>query len=263
MIETISVFQTNKKTFKYSIPSCEFLLDELGSGTDPAEGMGIAVSILEELIKKECLFVATTHYPEVKEYANKTEGLMNAKMAFDRESLKPLYRLEIGEAGESCALYIAKRLGLPKRMLERAYQEAYCRDSKLEHKTLDTAFLDTASEVNTPVTTNHIEKEIIKRTVNTRCERFNIGDSVVVYPQKKIGIVYHTANEKGEVGVQIQKKKELINHKRLQLKASATEMYPEDYDFSIVFDTVENRKNRHKMEKGYQPDIEIVYEKGQ
>jgi hypothetical protein len=83
----------------------------------------------------------------------------------------------------------------------------------------------------------------------------------MVYPQKKIGIVFCVANEKGEVGVQIQNKKEYVNHKRLQLKATASELYPENYDFSIVFDSVANRKARHRMEKGYQPDLEIVYEK--
>ncbi len=249
------------------------LLDELGSGTDPAEGMGIAVAILEELRSKGCLFVATTHYPEVKEYANTTEGLQNARMAFDRESLKPLYRLEIGEAGESCALYIAKRLGLPKHMLERAWQEAYAKENRQLPREMDASFLtfndtgsfDTAASEKPAlrVITARIEKAAPPKPVSTRSQRFNIGDSVVVYPQKKIGIVFKKADEKGEVGVQIQKKKEFINHKRLQLKVAAAEMYPEDYDFSIIFDSVANRKARHKMEKGYQPDIEIIYEKEQ
>jgi DNA mismatch repair protein MutS2 len=243
------------------------LLDELGSGTDPAEGMGIAIAILEELRQKGCLFVATTHYPEVKEYAAKSEGLVNARMAFDRESLKPLYRLEIGEAGESCALYIAKRLGLPKRMLERAYQEAYCRDDAGIHpgtgKELLENIIDGMEENKpSPRTVLHIEKASEPKPVNTRSQRFQVGDSVVVYPQKKIGIVFSIVNEKGEVGVQIQKRKEYINHKRLQLKVAANEMYPDNYDFSIVFDSVANRKARHRMEKGHQPGLEITYEKG-
>lgn len=259
------------------------LLDELGSGTDPAEGMGIAISILEELQKLECLFVATTHYPEIKEYASKTEGLVNARMAFDRESLKPLYRLEIGEAGESCALYIAKRLGFPEHMLERAYYEAYGHSVSTSHKLPDTDLLDNLNgthaestmlsesafhvENNLHTDTKHhislnkIIKEEPKKQVSQRSKRFQIGDSVMVYPQKKIGIIYHSANEKGEIGVQIKKTKELINHKRLQLIAPASELYPEDYDFSIIFDSVTNRKARHKMEKGYQPDLAIVYEK--
>lgn len=234
------------------------LLDELGSGTDPAEGMGIAIAILEELREKKCLFVATTHYPEVKEYANKTPGLLNAKMAFDRESLKPLYRLEIGEAGESCALYIAKRLGLPKRMLERAYQEAYLKEGQPIRNTPKKDFLEDASEETSSkinqTTPGRIEKLQPTKPHSTRSQRFNIGDSVIVYPQKKVGIVFSKANEKGEVGVQIQKQKIYINHKRLQLKVAASELYPENYDFSIIFDSVANRKARQKMEKGHQKD---------
>ncbi len=62
------------------------------------------------------------------------------------------------------------------------------------------------------------------------------------------------------MGVQIQKKKFYVNHKRLQLKVAATEMYPDNYDFSIIFDSVANRKARRKMEKGHQPDLQIVYD---
>lgn len=242
------------------------LLDELGSGTDPAEGMGIAIAILEELKDKGCLFVATTHYPEVKEYANKTDGLLNARMAFDRESLKPLYRLEIGEAGESCALYIAKRLGFPKRMLERAYQEAYFKSNRTDSPIPDSSFLENCSneqneEAQLPAAAPRIEKAAVPRQSDTQSRRFHIGDCVLVHPQKKIGIVFRRADEKGEVGVQIQKDKLFVNHKRLQLKVSASEMYPEDYDFSIIFDTVANRKARHKMGKGHQPGLEITYEK--
>lgn len=240
------------------------LLDELGSGTDPGEGMGIAIAILEELHVKGCLFVATTHYPEIKEYADVTKGLINAKMAFDRDSLKPLYKLEIGEAGESCALYIAKRLGLPKRMLERAYEEAYCKGRKATSNYIQPDFLtNTVEEVKTTIdlpSVNTIIKEQPEKQTSQRSLRFNIGDSVVVYPQNKIGIVYQKANEKGDVGVQIHNKKQFINHKRLKLKAAASELYPDNYDFSIIFDTVANRKARHKMDKGFHADLEIVYE---
>ncbi len=237
------------------------LLDELGSGTDPAEGMGIAIAILEELSMKNCLFLATTHYPEVKEYAENKQGLINAKMEFDRESLKPLYKLQIGEAGESCALYIAKRLGLPARMLETAYREAYCNTKKEKSKLdINTSFIDENSENPIPQNLNKLEKVAHKKEQNSRAMSFNIGDSVFVYPNKVIGIVCQKANAKGEVGVQIQKNKMLINHKRLKLNVPASELYPEDYDFSILFDTVANRKARHKMEKGHQPNLEVINE---
>ena len=86
------------------------LLDELGSGTDPAEGMGIAVAVLEELRQRGCMFLVTTHYAQVKTYAQQSGGVKSARMAFDRENLRPLYKLEMGMSGESCALHIAQRL---------------------------------------------------------------------------------------------------------------------------------------------------------
>ena len=105
------------------------IMDEMGSGTDPTEGMGIAIAILEELRKSGCLFLVTTHYPEVKDYADKTEDIVNARMTFDKETLKPTYQMVIGEAGESCAFYIADRLGMPSEMLKTAaYGEAAVKD---------------------------------------------------------------------------------------------------------------------------------------
>lgn len=237
------------------------LLDELGSGTDPQEGMGIAIAILEELKEKHCLFLATTHYPEVKEFAATTKGIMNARMAFDRESMRPLYHLEIGEAGESCALYIATRLGLPEKLIKRAKLVVGQTIAASEHSVI--CDLETGKSLITGSGLSRIEKEkqVKVKEIPTRAARFEIGDSVVVYPMKKIGLVFDQSNLKGEVGVQIAGKKEYVNYKRLQLKASAKDMYPEDYDFSIIFDTVANRKARKKMSKGYtgiQTTAEIV-----
>ena len=85
-------------------------------------------------------------------------------------------------------------------------------------------------------------------------------DSVMVYPDKKIGIVCVPINEKGVLRVQLPNKKIWINHKRVKLYVAATELYPEDYDFSIIFDTVENRKKRHDMDRKY-TDAVIELEK--
>jgi len=239
------------------------LLDELGSGTDPAEGMGIAVSVLEELKRKNCLFVATTHYPEVKDYAGKAEKLANARMAFDRESLRPLYSLEMGEAGESCALYIAQRLGFPPRLLETARNAAYGQTFKKTKPDAPDEFAgDFSQHEGTTNPMPEIQKEKPKPSdAQKRCNRFNIGDSVLVYPKRQTGIVYRTANDRGEIGVQIKGKKLMIPHKRLKLQVPASELYPPDYDFSIIFDTVANRKARRVMEKRHDPNVMIKYEK--
>lgn len=258
-LSTFSAHITNvMKILKEAGPESLVILDELGSGTDPAEGMGIAIAILEELRSNGCLFLATTHYPEVKTYAKEAEGITNARMAFDKETLRPLYRMEIGEAGESCALYIAKRLGMPDSMIRRARRYAYGEQESLweeESKTLK----ESAEHLN--LKGPKIEK-MKKTTVNKNVmeKKFTIGDSVLVYPDKKKGIVCKPVNDKGVLQVQMPDKKIWVNQKRVKLLVAAEELYPEDYDFSIIFDTVENRKARHKMEKGYQEGLEIRIE---
>lgn len=224
------------------------IMDELGSGTDPAEGMGIAIAILEELRKSGANFLVTTHYPEIKEYATKQEGIINARMTFDRETLMPTYKMVIGEAGESCAFYIADRLGMPERMLKVAVEAAYGKEALKTYSFRSNQ--DVAKSEN-----RKIKKD--KKPVNAPklTAQFKIGDSVMVYPDKKIGIVCEPENDKGVLRVQIAGRKIWINHKRLKLHVKAEEIYPEDYDFSIIFDSVENRKIRHDMDRKYTEGI--------
>ena len=239
------------------------IMDELGSGTDPTEGMGIAIAILEELKKSGALYLVTTHYPEVKSYAEREESVVNARMTFDKESLKPLYRMVIGEAGESCALYIAKKLGMPGGMLKRAAQAAYGTENTVAKNTgeaFEDNFPKDIPEELIKEKTNHISRQKSSGSVNELTDKFQIGDSVMIYPDKKLGIVCEKVNEKGVLRVQLPDKKIYINHKRVKLHVKAQELYPEDYDFSIIFETVENRKARHQMERKYVEDLEIRYE---
>jgi DNA mismatch repair protein MutS2 len=100
---------------------CLVLLDELGAGTDPKEGAAIAVAVLDELHRNDnALTFATTHYDEVKEFAVRENGVVNAACGFDPETLSPTYRLITGLPGKSDAFSIAARIGLPTRIIERA-----------------------------------------------------------------------------------------------------------------------------------------------
>lgn len=221
------------------------IMDELGSGTDPTEGMGIAIAILEELRKSGAIFLVTTHYPEVKEYADKAEDILNARMAFDKETLRPTYQMVIGEAGESCAFYIADRLGMPDDMLKVAIRAAYGEEAVGAY-----TFHNPDNKLIKKSTNKITKAKTGKRNANLST-KYRIGDSVMVYPDKKIGIVCMPVNEKGVLQVQLRDKKIWINHKRVKLHVAATELYPEDYDFSILFESVENRKKRHDMQRKY------------
>lgn len=101
------------------------LLDELGSGTDPAEGSALAISIFEHLLAKRCLVIATSHYSELKLYAYRSENVINASVEFDVETLQPTYKLLLGIPGQSNALKISRMLGLPEAVIQRAESYAY------------------------------------------------------------------------------------------------------------------------------------------
>jgi len=280
------------------------IMDELGSGTDPTEGMGIAIAILEALRESGCLFLVTTHYPEVKEYAARTAGVTNARMTFDQKSLRPLYRMVIGEAGASCAFAIAQRLGMPPAMLELARRAAYGEPVGEPEYGGAQAYAEVVTEGSGPMGQReafrkesaqsgeeprhdplgqgpencgktkhspsilgetvlggpHIRKDRPVTGSKDLSRKFQRGDSVMLYPDHRIGIVCEPVNDKGCLRVQLPDRKIWINHKRVKLHVAADRLYPADYDFSIVFDTVENRKKRHDMGRKYTGDVTIEYE---
>ncbi|MCL2755332.1 MAG: Smr/MutS family protein, partial [Oscillospiraceae bacterium] len=122
------------------------LLDELGSGTDPAEGGALAVALLEYLKERGCLIIATTHYKEVKIYALETPGVQNASCEFDLETLSPTYRLITGAPGKSNALAIARRLGLQDDVVARAERLVSSEDRRFD--TVIAALEDSRREVD-------------------------------------------------------------------------------------------------------------------
>lgn len=226
------------------------ILDEIGSGTDPGEGMGIAISVLEELYDKGATICATTHYNEIKNFAERHEGFINGSMEFDIETLKPLYRLNIGKPGESNAFLIALRLGMEKSLIEKAHEIAY-----KEHMDYSKYKIKSINKEDIKVKEEKIEKINILEKKNNQVKDkpkeplFNIGDCVYISFMNRTGVICEAENSKGEYGVMVMRKKIKVNKKRLSRYIDKEELYPEEYDFDIVFESKENRKKNKVMNK--------------
>ncbi|MBL9079814.1 MAG: hypothetical protein JNL08_20090 [Planctomycetes bacterium] len=113
-------------------PRALVLLDELGAGTDPEEGAVLGYAVLEELVRARAFAVVTTHLGRLKDFAYQHPGAENGSMAFDGASLRPLYRLDLGIPGNSHALDIASRVGMPPSVVARARELLGVRDTSLD-----------------------------------------------------------------------------------------------------------------------------------
>ncbi|RLD90189.1 MAG: endonuclease MutS2 [Bacteroidetes bacterium] len=124
-LSTYSSHLLNMKYFlRHANENSLFLIDEFGTGTEPQLGGAIAEAVLEELNKKEAFGVVTTHYTNLKIAAEKNSGMINGAMLFDSKEMQPLYKLQVGKPGSSFTFEIARKIGFPKYVLQKAKKKS-------------------------------------------------------------------------------------------------------------------------------------------
>lgn len=288
-LSTFSAHITNIiKIIDTATPDSLVILDEIGAGTDPTEGMGIGIAVLEALSKKAATILASTHYNEIKDFANNHPLFLNGSMAFNLMSLKPEYKLIIGESGDSNALLIALRLGMDQKLIERAHEISYKSkkedqsgkkdqnfkealnfkedeifSKKIKHykhkqELEESTTIEKELKVDVPEITS-TKSQMTTQLVKRKPSKFKIGDSVYIHTMKRNGIVVATEDQRGDITVQVMSKKFKINHKRLSLHIKSDELYPEDYDMDIVTKSKEFRKKSKRVSKG-KDDILVIKE---
>ncbi|WDV44492.1 endonuclease MutS2 [Clostridiaceae bacterium M8S5] len=216
------------------------LFDELGVGTEPNEGANLAIAILEELYYLGCTTVVTTHYADIKEFASVHLDFQNAHMKFNPETLQPLYKLIIGQGGDSNALWISKKMGLKDRVIKRA--EKYITTKNYQYKTIK-------RDEN-----NNKEKEEDMAQVDLR-----IGDRVKLLDTKESAIVYKEVDKYNNIEVKIGKTFKQINIKRIILEVKRENLYPAGYDFNILFKEFSQRKLEKDIKRGSKKALKKIH----
>jgi dsDNA-specific endonuclease/ATPase MutS2 len=238
------------RILKSANPYSLVILDEIGSGTDPVEGEGLAIAILETLHERGATILATSHYGKVKTFARDHGGFINGKMDFDIASLKPTYQLIMGEAGESNAFVIALKLGMEANIINRAHSETY---GQAYNYSKD-GELFVSKEIVTAIKSKK-PKAMEKSSPKQEEERlYQRGDQVTIPSMHSKGIVYESEDYKKEVVVMIKDKKTTLHRRLLNLKIPAEELYPEGYDFDILFKSKDYRKHDKLMGRKYVKD---------
>lgn len=222
------------------------LLDEVGSGTDPKEGASLAISIIDYLTKKGGRVITTTHYSDLKAFAYNNPRIINASVEFQVETLKPTYKLQIGVAGRSNAILIAKRLGLNEDVLneaQRVFDDSSSDTSALINK------IDEENEKISAIKQDYIHKinEYNQKLAELNRSRHEIEanyDNIVAKAKKEASLILDEAKSKSE---------EILK----ELNKLKDDKYFEEHKLASLKHDVRNLSVNDKEEKLFNDKINV------
>ncbi len=245
------------------------LLDEVGTGTDPAEGAALAMGILETLHQSRAVTLASTHYSDVKRLADIHPGFINGRMDFDPVTLRPLYRLVMGEAGGSHALWIAERLGIGAEVLAKAREHLQMapgpsQDGAGQRKPVDEIpFVPVKPEapaIASPAADASLSTPPEPDQADPAPRPWALGDSVLILTLDQRGVIAELPNSKGDMIVFSREHRITVNQKRVKLLVGAEHLYPPGYDLNTVLYTWNDRKLMHDMERKLSDGVRVISE---
>ncbi|NLL61264.1 MAG: endonuclease MutS2 [Candidatus Atribacteria bacterium] len=236
--QNLSTFSSHMKNIIHILNNADqsslVLLDELGAGTDPAEGSALAMAILDLLKAKGAKVMSTTHHDSLKAYAYLAEGVMNARVEFNEKTLQPIYKISIGLPGKSCAFSVARRLGLSGRVLEDA--EGYLEREKLDLENLIKRMEKDREQIARNLQTMQQEKkEIIQlrkeleEKINTwerekakiRWEACQEAEKIVTAAQARTREVITALKKKKETGDNLKEEMSVLDNLKKEIKEKA------------------------------------------
>ena len=206
-LSTFSSHLINMKETIDEVDDCSLVLvDEIGAGTDPAEGSALAAAVLSTLHQKRAMTVATTHDGFLKAFVHESEGMENASMEFDQQSLRPTYRLRIGVPGSSFAFELAERIGIAKEVLDAARKHVGVEKTKLE-----TLIFDLERQT----------QELSAQLSETKNERAKLADLTQEYESKTSKIKKESVELKRKA---VSEAKDLVRSAKASIERSLKEI---------------------------------------
>ena len=232
------------------------LFDELGAGTDPREGAALAISILDFLMLSHTKTMATTHYPELKAYGAEKDGVLNASMEFDLDSLRPTYRLMMGIPGRSNALEISKRLGLFDKIIDDA--KAQISDDSHDVNIMIADLEEKNSSLNKSLANiRSLEKDnkALHKDLSRMYKTFNHDkeEELNKARAKAADILHEAKDEADEILKNLHEQSMLKPHEVIDAKAKLDGLIPETVDLS------KNKVlKKAKAKRGLKPGAEVM-----